>query len=337
MQPRKKKHVGRRILVFLLVLILLAAAAFAGTPMTETVEAKTADRSADWMADLDDGLRLNEIVLPGTHDSATQYVQLAFFSRCQALSVGEQLEAGFRYLDIRLGFDNARDMKTWELKLMHGFTSCKAGPLPWGESLYLDAVLEQCYAFLKAHPTETVVFAVKQEHGDESVTELETWLNTYLKQNEDLWLLTDQLPTLGEARGKLVLLRRYEDEAGLGAEAGIPLLWPNQNGHEDVTKHTEMTDNGSCRLWVQDRYEYGAEDKWTAFVNGLKEPAIGADDLSIHFLSTKGTLAYGHPYYFARTLNARLKELPTEELRGWIVIDFADADLAAHIWSANFN
>ena len=337
MNRPKKKRVGRRILIFLLALILLAAAAFAGIPMTETVEAKTADRSADWMADLDDGLRLNEIVLPGTHDSATQYVQLALFSRCQGLSIGEQLEAGYRYLDIRLGFDNARDMKTWELKLMHGFTSCKAGPLPWGESLYLDAVLEQCCAFLKAHPTETVVFAVKQEHGDESVAEFETWLNTYLKQNEDLWLLTDELPILGEARGKLVLLRRYEDEAGLGAEAGIPLLWPNQNGNEDVTKHTEMTDNGSYRLWVQDRYEYGAEDKWTAFQSGLKEPGIGEDDLSIHFLSTKGTLPYGHPYYFAKTLNARLLELLTEELRGWIVIDFADADLAAHIWSANFN
>ena len=70
------------------------------------MQAKTADRSADWMADLDDGLRLNEIVLPGTHDSATQYVQLAFFSKCQALSIGEQLEAGYRYLDIRLGLSD---------------------------------------------------------------------------------------------------------------------------------------------------------------------------------------------------------------------------------------
>ena len=337
MEQRKKKHVGRRILVCLLALILLAAAAFAGIPMTETVQAKTAEGSADWMAELDDGLRLNELVLPGTHDSATQYVQLAFFSKCQALSIGEQLEAGYRYLDIRLGFDDARDMKTKELKLMHGFTSCKAGSLPWGEALYLDAVLEQCYAFLKAHPTETVVFAVKQEHGDESVAEFETWLDGYLKQNEDLWLLTDKLPTLGEARGKLVLLRRYEDEADLGARAGVPLLWPNQNGHEDTTKHTEKTDNGSYRLWVQDRYEYGAEEKWTAFLNGLKEPGIEKDDLSIHFLSTKGTLAYGHPYYFAKTLNARLLELPGSELRGWIIVDFADADLAAHIWAANFS
>ena len=76
-----------------------------------------------------------------------------------------------------------------------------------------------------------------------------------------------------------------------GGGSGIPLLWPNQSGYEDTTKHTEMTDNGSYRLWVQDRYEYGAEDKWTAFRSGLKEPGIAENDLSIHFLSTKGTLA----------------------------------------------
>lgn len=336
MQKRKKKHILRRILICLLALILLTAAAFYCIPLTETVSVKTADRSADWMSDLDDSLRLNEIVLPGTHDSATQYVQLAFFSKCQALSIGEQLEAGFRYLDIRLGFEDTGDLKTKNLKLMHGFTNCKTGPLPWADPLYLDEVLKDCYSFLRAHPTETVVFAVKQEHGDESVTQFETWLDGVVGQNRDFWLLTDELPTLGEARGKLVLMRRYEDEAGLKAEAGIPLLWPNQNGHEDMTKHVEMMDNGSYKLWVQDRYEYKTEEKWTAFLNGLKDPSIDEDDLSIHFLSTKGTLAYGHPWHFSQALNPRLLELSAEELRGWIIVDFADAELARHIWSANF-
>ena len=41
------------------------------------------------------------------------------------------------------------------------------------------------------------------------------------------------MPTLGQARGKLVLLRRWEDEAGLGARAGLPLLWEDQKGHAD--------------------------------------------------------------------------------------------------------
>lgn len=332
----KKRHIGRRILVTLLVLILLAAAAFVGIPMTETVKTKTVENSADWMSKLDDSLRLSEIVLPGSHDSATQYVQLAFFSKCQALSIGEQLEAGVRYLDIRLGFEDTGDLKTRYFKLKHGFTNCKTGPLPWADTLYLDAVLEACYAFLQAHPTETVIFAVKQEHGSEPVSQFETWLNGTVQNREALWLLTDRIPTLKEARGKLVLMRRYEDEAGLGEQAGIPLLWPNQNGHDDVSKNVERTDNGSYQLWVQDRYEYATEDKWNAFRAGLDEAAIQAEDLAIHFLSTKGTLPYGHPYSHAKKLNQRLLELPSSQLSGWIVLDFADAELCEHIWSANF-
>lgn len=340
MSKKKKRgplRVLRRILCLLLIVILLAAAAFFVIPLTETVSVKTAEGSADWMAELDGSLRLNEIVLPGTHDSATQYVQLAFFSKCQALSVGEQLEAGFRYLDIRLGFADTGDLKTRYLKLMHGYTNCRTGPMPWDDTLYLRQVLDQCYAFLRAHPTETVVFAVKYEHGDDPVEKFADWLDDYLQADADMWLLTDRIPTLEEARGKLVLMRRWEDESGSGEQRGIPMLWPKQNGSEDVSKHTELIDNGSYRLWVQDRYEYGAEDKWNAFLAGLREPKIEREDLSIHFLSTKGTLRYGHPYRYAGTLNARLLALPASELRGWIILDFADAELAEHIWSANLS
>ena len=58
-------------------------------------------------------------------------------------------------------------------------------------------------------------------------------------------------------------------------------------------------------------------------------------DLAIHFLSTKGTAVYGHPFRFAKELNARL--LQTQRLSGWIVLDFFDAKLAEHIYSMNLN
>lgn len=324
----KRKRVGLRILLALLVLILLTALAFLLIPITETVAAKTAENSADWMAKLDDGLYLNEIVLPGTHDSATKNVQLAFFSKCQALTIREQLEAGYRYLDIRLGVDGE------DMKLMHGFTNCKTDPTLWSDTLYFSDVLQDCEEFLKAHPTETVILAVKQEHGEESEDQFAETLLKLMERYAGDCLLTDAIPTLGEARGKPVLFRRYESASH---PEGIPLQWDNQNGHGNVAEHIAVTDNGSYRLWVQDRFEYGAEDKWNAFRNGLQEPGIAPEDLSIHFLSTKGTLPYGHPYYFARILNERLLALPAGELRGWIIADFGDAALASHIWSANFS
>lgn len=330
-KTRKKTGAGRvilRILGLLLALILCAAAFFLLWPLTEHGDRSAVDGSADWMGRLDGSLPISDIALPGTHDSATQYVQLAWFSKCQSLDVGWQLDAGARYLDIRLGADGER------LQLMHGFTKCRTSAL--GGTLYLDKVLRQCYAFLDAHPTEAVVFAVKQEHGDESVAAFEALLNAYVQASPAHWLLTDTIPTLDEARGKLVLMRRYEDEAGLGAAAGIPLLWPNQNGHDDVSLHTAVTDNGSYRLWVQDRYEYDAQDKWAAFTAGIAQNGAAPGDVALHFLSTKGTAAYGHPFGFAKTLNARLAETPSGELSGWIVLDYFSAPLAAHIYETNF-
>ena len=116
---KKKNSFGRFLLGlfgFLLAVVLVIAAAFFFLPQTETVDTTPVEGSADWMKELDGELPLNQIVLPGSHDSATQYVQLAFFSKCQALSIAEQLEAGCRYLDIRLGVDGHNDT----FKLMRG-------------------------------------------------------------------------------------------------------------------------------------------------------------------------------------------------------------------------
>ena len=319
-----------RLLAAVLALVLLAVAALLVIPLFEKADATAVPGSADWMAGIADDKLLSELVLPGTHDSATQYAQLAFITRCQSLSIFEQLEAGYRYLDIRL--DDA-DRGADAPRLKHGFTNCKVSAL--GGTLTLDKVLADCYYFLTLHPTETVVFAVKHEYGDATDAAFETLLDGYFSANPTKWLLTDTVPALGEARGKLVLLRRYTDEAGLGERAGLPFLWVNQNGHEDTSLNTVAEDQGSYTLWVQDRYEYGANDKWDAFMHGMDAARQrGSGDIAVHFLSTKGTSAYGHPYVFAKELNDKLYRANLL-LDGWIVVDFASARLAEVIYSAN--
>ena len=332
---KKKNSFGRfllGLLGFLLAVVLVIAAAFFFLPLTETVDTTPVEGSADWMKELDGELPLNQIVLPGSHDSATQYVQLAFFSKCQALSIEEQLEAGCRYLDIRLGVDGHNDT----FKLMHGFTNCRTSPFNPVDELYLDDLLDDCYAFLKKHPTETVVFAVKQEHGKDSVAVFESMLNSYIREDADMWLLTDSIPTLDEARGKLVLMRRYEDEGGLEARSGIPLIWADQKGAKDTRPNVVAEKNDFYTLYVQDRFEYDTEAKWEAFTKGMAmaEKRAKDGDVILSFLSTKGSLTYGHPRQFANVLNPRLAEL--DSLSGWVVVDFLSPKLAETIYSHNF-
>ena len=326
----KKSHFGRRFLGFLFVLLLLAALVAYVIPLTETDKKETVEGAANWMEKLPDSVRLNELTIPGTHDSATQFVTLAFFGKCQAKSIPRQLDSGYRYLDIRLAVDDQ------QLKLMHGFVNCRTGFLPWAETLYLDRVLTQCFDFLDRHPTETILFAVKQEHGKESTAEFQRALDKYTQQDPERWLLTDTIPTLGQARGKLVLLRRYEDTAGLGERAGIPLLWEGQGGSKDTSLNTVLEDNGSYLLYVQDRYCYKVEEKWEAFLQGLGAGDLKHGDVTLSFLSSKGTLPFGHPFYYADALNPRLLGREIKKTDGWIVVDFATAPLAKHIYDANF-
>ena len=328
----KAGKVFARILLTLLIVVLVLLGVMYGVPLTEHVDKTRVSGSADWMQDLDDALLLSEITLPGTHDSATQYVGLTFFSRCQDGTIRDQLDRGYRYLDIRLGMDEEG------MKLMHGFVNCKTGPMLWSPALRLETVLTQCYEFLDAHPTETVVFAVKKEHGSETAAAFAKALEAVIDENPEYWYTGNTIPTLREARGKLVLFRRYVDRSlpEDGDCYGISMAWVNQNGHNDVSQNTvEETINGTYTLWVQDRYEYGAEDKWNAFTAGLAAAPADGENIALHFLSTKGTLPYGHAWSFAKTLNGRLaQEQPP--LSGWVILDFGTAELAEQIYRTNF-
>jgi len=329
----KKQAKAKKLLHLLWIVPLLIVLVFTGMmyviPAFETADRTAVDGSGDWMARLDDGMYLSEVVLPGTHDSATKNAQLAFMTKCQDLTISEQFEAGFRYLDIRLGASGDR------LKLMHGFANCTKSGWPWAGALYLDDVLEDCYAFLKSHPTETIVFAVKHEHGSESPEAFETLLGAYIEKNPDVWLLSDRIPTVGESRGKIVLTRHYEKLTDPVPTLGLPCYWKSQKGHDDVSLNASTHDNGTYTLTVQDRYEYNAKDKLNAFRAGLKATQTGENALTIHFLSTKGPSSFGHPYGFAKSLNAELLS-SSDELNGWIVVDFASSKLAERIYSTNF-
>lgn len=332
MKGRKKggaKHLLHLLWIIPLLIVLLFGTLMYLVPALENVDRTPVEGAADWMKGLPDDMPLSDVVLPGAHDAATKNVQLAFITRCQALTIAEQLDAGFRYLDIRLAASGEK------LKLMHGFTACLKSGWPWASTLFYDDVLSDSYAFLKAHPTETIVFAVKHEYGSETPEQFEALLSAYIAQDPDMWLLTDSIPTVGEARGKIVLVRHYEDKNQPVPTVGLPCYWQTQNGHNDVSLNAATHKNGGYTLIIQDRYEYDPADKLNAFRSGVAAGQTGETFLTINFLSTKGTAAFGHPYGLAKKLNPALLG-SNDALKGWIVTDFGSAKLAQRIYQTNF-
>lgn len=284
------------------------------------------------MAAVPDDTPISELTVVGTHDSGANFVQLPYFAKCQSETVAEQLEDGFRYLDIRLGESGGK------LVFYHGFCKCQEGFWPWSSALELGSVLKDCYSFLAANPSETIIFSVKMEQGDD-VEAFQQLLDKYISEAEDNWLLTGEIPKLGDCRGKLVLFRRYEDAAGLGERAGIPMLWADQGANDDISLNASETRENGYILLVQDRYKYDSPDKWNAFTATLEaSESIPADSICLNFLSSNGFPAYGHPYTYANTLNAQLLELDQDEIPGsaWIIVDFGNGRIADHILARHF-
>jgi len=108
----------------------------------------------DWMADLPDSRRLSELSIPGTHDTMSLHGN--WYTKCQSMSLSEQLKAGIRAFDIRLApWRECATCEEYKLRLWHGFIDQKA---------FFDSdVLEVCIQFLRDHPTETILMRIKRE------------------------------------------------------------------------------------------------------------------------------------------------------------------------------
>jgi len=324
----------KRVIVILLIVAILFIGFMYGVPFVEKLGGEKPDGSS-WMADLPDDIRLNEITIPGTHDSATQYVELPYFANCQYLSIKDQLEAGYRYLDIRLGNKGNSGM----LSFYHGFCVCTTGGLPGAKKMLLGDQLDAIYDFLEENPTETVIFCIKMEHCDDEEM-FQSLVHWYLNQDHKHWYMgTDAFPSLGDCRGKVVLMRRYADYLGEGMATGIGISWENQSETADAGfKSSDIVDQDGYTLVVQDRYKYDDEDKWQAFIEGLKTSSGSSSELSLNFLSTNGSSAYGHPYSHAKVLNERFmnEDLSFIDHPVWIITDFSFKSMAQRIWELNF-
>lgn len=228
--------------------------------------------SADWMSNLEDDLKISQINLPGTHDSGTKKVKFLLTdiasAQCQNTTITEQLNNGVRFLDIRLEDDGEK------LRLVHGTADCKSED---GSNLYLDEVLQNCYDFLDAHPTETIVMSMKKDDGKAEDAQIETYIHNYINDNPGYWCLQNGSPVLKDARKKIVLSRRYhsvsDDYAG---DKGVRLFWSDQSGSDVVNPPWSGPDRvsryGWLRFCVQDRYEYKKDNKWAAVKQGLDNP-----------------------------------------------------------------
>ncbi len=273
-----------------------------------------------WMAGLQDNISLSKISIPGTHDSGARIDApvVTGTAKTQDLSIAEQLNAGVRFLDIRCRhIDNS-------FTIHHGAIY---------QNLNFDDVLNACYAFLENHPSETIIMSVKEEHDASNTTRsFESTFDSYVQKNPSKWDLGTNIPTLGEVRGKIRLLRRFS----AGTAKGI-----NATSWADNT--TFEINNPGAQLKVQDYYKVtNNDDKWNSISNLLGEAKNSTSDrLFINFTSGYKPGIFGIPSIptVSNAINPKLKtffQSNTKGSYGIMPIDFVNAELAELIVKTNF-
>lgn len=287
---------------------------------------------------LPDTYLISDINLPGTHDSCTCRVQVPFLSRCQNMTVTEQLNTGIRFLDIRVEKDGEK------LKLVHDIADCK-NPENAGEKLYLEAVINNCKSFLSENPSETILFSYKRDDGANQEETFDIFFENYLN-NDPIWYKENRIPTLKEVRGKIVLLNRDSIDKNKGFytdfNTGINLsAWVYQKDNiERVYETAELLSRDGAltgkTFTIQDLYGLTPQKKWNlAVVPFLKNPPK-TNDVLITFFSCS-TLFY-NPKRSAKFINKKLSDITLENTKkyGWIILDYPTKKFIKDIISSNF-
>ncbi|GLK91780.1 phosphatidylinositol-specific phospholipase C [Pseudomonas turukhanskensis] len=234
-----------------------------------------------WMRNLANEDPVLSISIPGTHDSASLYG--GPYVQTQTLTIPQQLKAGIRFLDIRGRPTNG------SLAIHHGEVF---------QNKMFGEVLNEVITFLRENPSEFVLMRVKEEHSNNEKAFLQA-LNNYVTapQNKP-YIWTDsrgwtvyRRTTVGDVRGKIVLLREAFDSQYMSESVGaaysnyhVDDSWV-VNTNWDLYSHWEKKKSALNAAQVAGRarltYLSGADIAFPYFVvSGHSSPGTGAPRLA---------------------------------------------------------
>lgn len=293
-----------------------------------------------WMKYVDDNKFLDELSIPGTHDSGTCSVDndtepQSSQVKCQQDYIPTQLLEGIRYFDIRLGKGDNPGIDHGDYYLLKKDAYF----------MHLSDVIGYFKTFLNENPSEALIMLASRgndEATDESIT---TAFAKVMADNPNLFYTSSHVPTLGEVRGKIVLLRRFglAGNSVSGHTWGLDLTqWDDKiKAHsgqsmclvQDARGFEAIGETGNeepycTKVYAQDKYKLTGTDKLSWVDNALKETTgrtcnkvdvvddAGAEVQvqercwSINYTSCTGLSHGGNPFTSARVVNEHLYKSP---------------------------
>lgn len=334
--------------MIILAIVLFLASLSIYEVCAEDVVNSSCVTPTNWMKYLPNTASIGAINIPGTHDSGcTNFVTMGTITsiiedgaKTQNLTLNEQMEVGVRVFDLRISKHNSLPGFNHKLTINHGGVSALADDYT---IMTTDDVLKYCSKFLSKHKTEILILRFAPEPpASEGYTdidrngefgELERKLYEDIKKGGNIVLNRgDKLPTVGEARGKIVA---FDKSILSGAADNIP--------YEDV--------DGKSK-WEGNFIGYG--DEWDK--NGVKHylDIAKKQPFNKEFVSpceNQGMQILGTDCYkklgklpkdrrasdVAPYINDKIKNYNFKKgyYYGWISTDYIDKDIARVIYSSN--
>lgn len=289
-----------------------------------------------WMAEIDGKRDLFSLDIPGTHDCVTQFVQLPNKYQCQDKNIYEQLCMGVRALDIRVASKRNR------LVMVHAITKAFNEQSVLFGQMDLSDVLEKCYRFLDENKSECIIFQFKNDLANEMEHCFDLLFSTYIEANKNYWYCENRIPTLDEARGKIVLIRRckmdennpnYTDD-----NTGIDFSnWVEQRQAVPEALELETHSKDNAVFIIQDRFKYKPIPRWREciepFLNSRK--AFDGKYVICYFSTAGGPKG---PKANAKFINRKFMAYPIDNdvYYGTIYLDFPFKKLTTKIILNNF-
>lgn len=233
-----------------------------------------------WMRNIPDETPATALSIPGTHNSGC-ISDLFGFAQTQNLDLADQLDAGIRFLDIRLAHYQ-------DDLVVHHDVVCM-------DKSYTD-VLVICSRFPQKYPSETILMSVKDEgrlddglgrfapseilgrlsRGETANTDRDTssfedtlkartwehienaplFYNFTVRPSGGDFMTTGRAftseTTLGEVRGKVILLRRFDGSPDVGLDL---TYWPENQTFRSAEPPIHDVHDRYQGLKDEDKYE----------------------------------------------------------------------------------
>ena len=303
----------------------------------------------EWMAGIPDDALLSSVNIPATHDTGTagvveDLVPSVSITSCQNLYYDEQLNMGARSFDIRANATKD-DASAADVKIVHGdeLWQCQEKN---GSDLTLQSILNTSLGFLEKHKSETVILTVKPDAG--STIGLEHAVAEFIEKNKDKVHSGGDIPSMKEARGKIIFLRRFNltknYDSSVERAMGFNLTNWDDIKYKDYKYAYKLYDDGKNHVYIQDAYNTYGSEKWPYILETMKQTTGQDTSHPIEYNSwvfNYTSCSQGAPLGLTQEINPRLfkdeDNCIDNRFLGTVMLNFIDEPMSRLIYETNSN